>query len=413
MTSQTGAAKVLGQGCLCALGPDMDACLRALFAPPGTWAPPAPPRRFSTGHPRAYPVFELPEELLRSLPGDAGLMLTARLGLAAALEALRDAGLDDANTWKNLATARLGVCVGTTVGSAMNDEPFYRDYRQAPDPATPPDSPDMEAIQRYLRSNPASVIARELRNKGLRVGPVQTVCNACSSGADAIAVASSWLASGFCDIALAGGADELCRVTCNGFISLMIHSQNPARPFAKDRDGLNLGEGAAMLLLAREDIPWDGPPKGRVRGCGMRCDAHHLTAPHPQGRGLAAAVEEVLNSAGLEESDIAFVNAHGTGTRDNDRVEAAVLAQLLPNTVFFSSKGRTGHTLGAAGAIEAALTLGCLRQGRIPASAGCLESDPELPLHPLMEERNIQGEVALSFSLAFGGGNTVLALARD
>lgn len=400
--SRKPQAEILGVGCLCSLGLNFSECVQGLFAPEQHWAVPQPPRRFTTQHPRTYPVFELDSATLDSLPGGDDLLLTARLALAAGLEALEDAGL---NAPDSLKETRVGVCVGTSVGSAMNNEAFYRDYRLGSPEA--PEPPDMAVIRRYLRSNPAEVLACEVKRLGALPGPVQTVCNACSSGADAIALAGSWINSGLCDLALAGGADELCRVTCNGFISLMIHSQHPARPFDVSRDGLNLGEGAAMLLLAAEGRT--SQPKGRLLAGGLRCDAYHLTAPHPEGRGLAAALDEALDTAGLAAEDIAFVNVHGTGTRDNDRVEAHVLASRLPKPPFFSSKGRTGHTLGAAGAIEAALSLGCLQQGRIPSSAGCKTPDPELAAHPVLRPQPIQGCAALSFSLAFGGSNAVLA----
>ena len=397
-----GGVPITGAGCLCALGADSDACVRALFPAREEWTRPRTPQRFSTSHERDYPVFELASELVARLPGGGGFLLTARMGLAATLEALRNAGLDAERALRGL---RVGVCMGTTVGSAMNNEAFYRRYRQG-------ETPDMTPILRYLRSNPAAVIAEALTARGAAPGPVQCVCNACSSGADAIGVGASWIRAGLCDLAIAGGADELCRVTYNGFVSLMIHSQEPCRPFDAQRAGLNLGEGAAVLVLERDDARRGRGAEsfGRVLGCGMSCDAHHLTAPHPEGRGLRQALAQALEQAGLESGDVAFVNAHGTGTKDNDRVESVVLADALPHTPFFSTKARTGHTLGAAGAIEAVLTLGCLRQGRIPASAGYAVADGALPARPVMETRPVRGKAALSFSLAFGGSNAVLAL---
>ncbi len=393
--ARTSGVAVTGLGCLCALGPDLYACMEALFNP---GVMPQPPRRFRTSHERGHPVFELPERVLAGLPVGEDTLLTARLALAAALEALQRGGIIP-GTWPD--PGRVGVCIGTTVGSAMNNEEFYQDYRQG-------HTPKMTAIRHYLASNPAEVLARELGAHG----PVQTVCNACSSGADAIGIGASWIQAGLCDTVLAGGADELCRVTCNGFISLMIHDQRPCRPFDHGRAGLNLGEGAAVLLLESETGRKAGnrAALGRVLGYGAACDAHHLTAPHPDGRGLVMAVEQALWQAGLEPPDLAFVNAHGTGTRDNDRVEARVLARLLPEVPFFSSKGHTGHTLGAAGAIEAALSLGCLWRDAIPASAGCSEPDPELPASPVLCRTNVSGKAALSTSLAFGGGNAALIL---
>jgi 3-oxoacyl-[acyl-carrier-protein] synthase-1/3-oxoacyl-[acyl-carrier-protein] synthase II len=297
----------------------------------------------------------------------------------------------------------VGVCLGTTVGSALNIEDFYREFRTG-------GSPDLETIERFLRSNPAAAVSREL---GLD-GPVQTVVNACSSGTDAIGIAASWLRAGVCDVVLAGGADELCRIIYNGFISLMITDDQPCRPFDRERRGLNLGEGAAVLVLERPSAAASRGARARanVLGYGSACDAHHLTAPHPEGRGLRKAFAEALATAGVAPRDVAFINAHGTGTPDNDRVEGRVIHDLFPETPFVSTKGYTGHTLGAAGAIEAAFTVACLEAGRIPASGGFAAADPDIHATPADAARDIHGSVAISDSLAFGGNNAVLVIGR-
>jgi len=317
---------------------------------------------------------------------------TSGLLAAAALEALADAGL----TVEDFKGIRVGVCIGTTVGCAMNDEAFCREMRAG-------GHPDLEPMERILRSNPAEAMARSL---GLR-GPRQTVVNACSSGTDAIGLGASWIRAGLCDVVLAGGADELSRITYNGFISLKITSEEACRPFDRDRTGLNLGEGAALLVLESPGFR-ERRARGFVLGYGSACDAHHPTAPHPDGAGLRRAMAEAMKGLG---APWAFVNAHGTATPDNDRVEALVLSDLLPGVPFLSTKGYTGHTLGAAGAIEAAFTLACLEQGRIPASAGFENADPGMGgAQPVREATSFSGAVALSQSLAFGGNNAVLAL---
>ncbi len=251
----------------------------------------------------------------------------------------------------------------------MNNEQFCRDYRAGLDP-------DLEPIERILRSNPAAVIAREFE----LTGPCQTVVNACASGTDAVGLAASWIRGGICDLAIAGGADELGRITYNGFISLMISDDSPCKPFDRNRKGLNLGEGAAMLVLESEEVRKKRGSHARsyLLGYGSACDAHHLTAPKPDGEGLRAAIAEALSCCGTPAESVSFVNAHGTGTPDNDRVESRVLADLLPGVPFISTKGYTGHTLGAAGAIEAVFTIACLERGMIPGSAGFTTADPEL-----------------------------------
>jgi 3-oxoacyl-[acyl-carrier-protein] synthase-1/3-oxoacyl-[acyl-carrier-protein] synthase II len=383
---------VTGMGCLCAAGADLPSCLETLFRGERH---PQPPTRFGSGHPVRYPVFEVAARL----PGSDRFSRTARLALAAAREALADAALSPAE----LAGKRVGVCFGTTVGSAMNNEEFYRQFRDG-------EHPEMDAIERFLGSNPASVVAREY---GL-AGPCQTVVNACSSGTDAVGIAAAWIRSGICDIVLAGGADELCRVTYNGFISLMITDDTPVKPFDRRRKGLNLGEGAAVLVLESEDLRQQRsrPARAFVAGYGSACDAYHLTAPHPEGTGLKRALAEALAQSGTSPAEIAFVNAHGTGTPDNDRVESRVLAAVLPGVPFLSTKGYTGHTLGAAGAIEAAFTVACLERGQVPANAGFAEADPELPVIPVREATAVSGRLALSQSLAFGGNNAVVVFER-
>ncbi|PLX85235.1 MAG: beta-ketoacyl-[acyl-carrier-protein] synthase family protein [Desulfuromonas sp.] len=388
---------ITGIGCLCGAGGTLDRCMESLHA--GRRAP-RPPSLIAAEHPERYPVFEVGEEDLSPVPAGAPeLSRTARLALEAADQALRDAGLAP----EDLAGRRVGVVVGTTVGSAMNNEAFYRAYRRD-------EGPGLGSIRRFLRSNPAAAVAGRYGFDG----PCQTVVNACSSGTDAIGLGASWIRAGLCDLVLAGGADELCRVTYNGFASLMITDPGPVRPFDRGRRGLNLGEGAAMLVLeaAASGGAAQKTNRGLVLGYGSACDAYHLTAPRPDGAGLKAAIAAALVEAGRGPEEVAFVNAHGTGTPDNDRVESRVLDEVFPGVPFLSTKGCTGHTLGAAGAIEAAFTAASLQAGRVPASAGFAEPDPELPATPLREELEIGGNVALSQSLAFGGNNAVLLIGR-
>jgi len=385
---------VTGLGCLSGAGMNLDENLKNLFA--GRRYPGAP-IRFSTDHPVAYPVVELRHEF--NLPLDQGQLLYARTGqlaLAAALEALSAAGYDE----EALRGKRVGVCIGTTVGCALNCDDFYRDYKEGKNPG-------MAIIERYLRSNPAAVIAHQLKLNG----PVQTVVNACSSGTDAIGLGASWLRAGVCDLVITGGADELSRVTYAGFSSLMITDTEPCKPFDVNRKGLNLGEGAGILILERSDRVEKTRIYGWVLGYGSACDAYHLTAPRPDGGGLKAALTEAFKAAAVSTQQIAFVNAHGTGTPDNDRIEGRVLHEVLPGVPFLSTKGYTGHTLGAAGAIEAVYTLACLKRGEIPASIGFAESDPQIQVTPVTANTSISGSVALSQSLAFGGNNAVLILA--
>lgn len=388
---------IIGIGCICAPGRNLRECMDTLFA---GGIKPLPPRGFHHGHSISYPVFEVAEDWIAPGSGTAGTSRTNRLVLAASIEAMNNAELDR----EILRSPRVGVCVGTTVGSAMNDEVFYRRYSEG-------EQPDMAPITGFLNGNPAGAVARQF---GL-AGPCQTIVNACSSGTDAIGVGALWIRSGLCDIVLAGGADELCHVSYNGFVSLMITDSSFCRPFDLHRRGLNLGEGAAMLVLQAAPLRHGAArrPRAFVLGYGASCDAHHLTAPHPDGQGLRRAIGEALRTSGVSPHDISFVNAHGTGTKDNDRVESIVLSDMLPEVPFLSTKGCTGHTLGAAGAIEAAFTVACLEEGRIPQSIGFESPDPDLPASPVRCTTTLRGTVALSESLAFGGHNAALVLSVE
>ncbi|PLX76801.1 MAG: beta-ketoacyl-[acyl-carrier-protein] synthase family protein [Desulfuromonas sp.] len=386
---------ITGLGCLCGAGMNLAECMESMFR--GVRKP-RPPFRFSTDHPVSYPVLELRDEFKLPLDDQEKVYArTSQLALAAALEALADAGWDEAS----LRGKKVGVCIGTTVGCALNCDDFYRAYKEG-------DDPEMDVIERFLRSNPASVIARQLKLDG----PNQTVVNACSSGTDAIGLGASWIHSGACDIVIAGGADELSRVTYAGFSSLMITDTEPCKPFDVNRKGLNLGEGAGIMVLESDAIRGDRKAWGFVRGYGSACDAYHLTAPRPDGAGLKQAMGEAFAAAGLTPEQIAFVNAHGTGTPDNDKVESGVLAEMLPGVPFLSTKGYTGHTLGAAGGIEAVFTVESLRRGKLPANIGYADADPEIKGTPVTENTEIDGEYALSESLAFGGNNAVLILGK-
>ena len=351
------------------------------------------------------PVFEIDSDFAAELSAHAfdgsDWFRTNRMAVLAAKEACAQAGLDaDA-----LRVLRVGVCLGTTVGCTLNNEPFYRSYRRG-------ELPDTGGVARYLNNNPALLLAQALDLHG----PVATVANACSSGTDAIGLGRSWLLEGRCDLVLAGGSDELSRVTCLGFASLMVTSEGACRPFDRRRDGLNLGEGAGVVVLETRTghRRRGGPsPQGVVLGYGCSADSHHVTAPHPDGKGLERAITRALEVAGIAPGDVRLVNAHGTSTRDNDQVEGRVIARVLGLKVpVVATKAYTGHTLGAAGALEAIFTLKALQDGVAPATAGFEEPDPDCGITPTREVTKLDGGIALSNSLAFGGNNSVLVLAR-
>ena len=382
---------ITGMGTVSAAGKDLEQTMRAFERVERNAGVPSV---FTTS--LVYPVFEALSVPSPEIEGDRTIALT----MVAVEEALSQAGLTN-----NLEGYNAGICLGTTVASQLNDIDFYRKYKNTRTVMT-------KKFQRFVKGNLSEAVNQRVKAEG----PSITVVNACSSGADAIGIALSWIKSGICDIAVAGGADELVSVPLSGFRSLGIVSEKLCAPFDKNRDGLNLGEGAGVLVLERETSARKRglAPKVFVSGYGSVSDAHHMTAPHPDGIGLELAVKTALKQGGIDASDIAFVNAHGTATPDNDRVETKVLKRVFGEDIkFFSTKGYTGHTLGAAGGLEAAFTATALDTGWIPPSAGFVEIDEEIGVAPVTKKTQVEKRFALSTSLAFGGNNVALTFERS
>jgi 3-oxoacyl-(acyl-carrier-protein) synthase len=349
--------------------------------------------------PRRFPNFSLARPMFAAAGGYPSADRTFHLALAAAREALADAGLDAPP-----AQFRLGVCLGTTVACQLNDIDFYDAYRKT-------GSPPLDAVDRFAAGSLAERVARALRASG----PVMTPVNACTSGTDAVGVALDWLRTDRCDAVLAGGADELSAIPASGFHALGLTSSEPCRPFDRDRQGLNLGEGAGVLLMERSSTAARrrrGSPLA-LDGYGSAADAHHLTSPHPEGLGLELAIHAAFADADIDAAAVDFINAHGTATRENDRIEGLVLGRCFgtsPRVV--STKGYTGHALGAAGGIEAVFTALALREGWISPSVGFAIRDEAIPVAPLTAVTPVVRRHALSTALAFGGNNAAIVLSR-
>jgi 3-oxoacyl-(acyl-carrier-protein) synthase len=342
-----------------------------------------------------FPVFEVDNVLNQ----DHTIMRTLNLAFQALKEAIEDAGL------KDLKGYRVGVCLGTTVASQLNDIDFYRTYREK-------GSAPSEGAKRFLNSNLAQATADFL---GIESKCCLTVVNACSSGTDAIGVGLSWLCNDYCDIVICGGADELNRVPLDGFAALGVVSSSLSLPFDRKRSGLNLGEGAGIVILEQESHACKRKKEADLflKGYGAAVDGYHLTAPHPEGKGLEKALEAALSQAGINREEVSFVNAHGTATKDNDKVEGRVLKKVFGKDLkFLSTKGFTGHTLGAAGGLEAVFSALSLRAGWIPGSIGFNEEDDEIGISPVRQRTEIKGRYAVSTSLAFGGNNSALVISK-
>jgi len=381
---------VTGMACVCAAGRSPDAVLDSLEQGRRCLASP----ELLDARALPFPFFAAPEDCF---PGGRRRSAKDTFALAetVARSALSQADLPEESL------ERAGIVLGTTSGSALHFLDGYAASRSGA-PCTTPDRDD------YFAANLSLSLPVPAR------GPRLTIVNACTSGADAIGLALYMIESGQCECVVCGGADALSLVPHTGFARLMIYDNEACRPFDRTRKGLNLGEGAAALTL--ESLQHARRRKaailGYILGYGSAADAHHFTAPHPEGRGLDASIRLALDHAGLKAADMAFVNAHGTATPENDKVEGRLLARLLPVTPVWASKGGTGHTLGAAGALEAVLAVQALNRGRIPPSLGFRTPDPETDVIPTQEVLKLESFCALSTSLGFGGANAALVLAK-
>jgi len=310
------------------------------------------------------------------------------------------AAADDLRARSSLAAdrARIGVVVGTALGGVESLEDAITDERS------------LRTAAAAFYDSPAHALASHLDVHG----PVLTVSTACASGASALGFAADLLRADRADLIVAGGYDGLCRFVMRGFDALRSLTRERIRPFDRRRSGLLLGEGAALVLMAR-DRDVTGPRLGRLLGHASTSDATHVAAPDPTGRGLEHAVELALGQAGLDAGAVEFVSAHGTGTPLNDRIETAVLRRVLgrrANGVPVNSiKGGLGHTMGAAATLEAIMCLLATRHGAIPHTLGFENGDADcdldyVPLRP----RVTRPRVSLSTSLGFGGCNAALIL---
>ncbi|MCB9555456.1 MAG: hypothetical protein H6707_05080 [Deltaproteobacteria bacterium] len=288
---------------------------------------------------------------------------------------------------------RLGLALGTTQGAILR--------WQAQQRSAPHDVPGLYAPLLALRQRLASG------------GPLSCPSTGCTSGSIAIATAAQWIREGRCDAALAGGVDVVSEFVQAGFEALRALDPSGPRPFDATRAGTALGDGIGLLLLSYEP----GADPVRLAGWGAANDANHLTGPDPQGSGLALAIRSALELARLDAANIDLLNAHGTGTRYNDQMECNAFHQLLGRRAsqlpLCAIKGAIGHTLAAAGALEAACCVRSLREQRVPPTVGCEAVDPALDLDVVCRApRDVRLNVALSTSAAFGGNNAALLFTR-
>jgi 3-oxoacyl-[acyl-carrier-protein] synthase-1 len=306
-------------------------------------------------------------------------------------------------TIRRLGSDRVGLFLGTSTSGILESELAYRRR----DPATGALPKDFV----YEGSHNSHALASFVREVLGITGPAHVISTACSSSAKVFCSAERMIRAGLIDAAVVGGVDSLCLTTLYGFHSLELTAPTACRPFDQDRDGLSLGEAAAFALLVRGDSPESEGSSVYLCGYGESSDAHHMSAPHPEGRGARMAMQAALQRAGLEADGIDYVNLHGTATPSNDAAEGAAVLKLVGQaTPCSSTKGLTGHTLGAAGALEAVICAEALRHQTAPAGANTLQLDPAIPIDYLLQSRQTALRFVLSNSFGFGGTNCSLIL---
>jgi 3-oxoacyl-[acyl-carrier-protein] synthase II len=322
--------------------------------------------------------------------------------LEAAAEAALDAGLDGADL------EGAAVVLGTGTGGWLRTERYLERLRRLGEHRAP-----AAWLVAHQPAGSTDVVANRLGARGARA----SLMTACSSSATAIGLGADLIRLGRASVVLAGGTDSLSRLTLGGFSALRALDEGPCRPFHRERGGLTLGEGAAVLVLEEEGRARRRGARvyAELAGYGTSADAHHLTAPDPEGRGAVLCMEAAMRDAGLLPEEIDYVNAHGTGTPQNDAVEAAALRAVFgarsASLPVSSTKAMTGHALGAAGAIEAAICVLAISEGLIPPTLRLDDPAPECALgHVALEARPARLSAVLSNSFAFGGNNTTLAL---
>lgn len=355
-------------------------------------SPLAPLTLFQTEGLDARPVGEVKDALLGGQPWHSR---SQRLARAAADDALG-----------GFVPSGEGIlAIGSTTGGILESEQHYLKHRGKAGEA------DRALLTNHAVGTIADRLARDLKLGGER----HTFATACSSSANAIGYAAARVEAG-APWALAGGVDSLCRLTWAGFYSLKLLSAAACKPFDVARNGLSLGEAAAFLLLEPEAAARARGATifGFVTGWGCSADAYHMTAPHPEGVGAIAAMRAALADAGCGPEEIGYANAHGTATPANDKAEGQALKAVFGAKVppVSSTKGTTGHTLGAAGALEAAICVLAMREGFLPGTVGMTDVDPATGVEPLRATIDAKVTKAISNSFGFGGNNAALVLER-
>ncbi len=391
---------IAGLGIVSAIGLTVDETLESLKA---TRSGIGPITLLETTLKAAIPAGEIKKtntELKQMLGLDVNQSITrtSLFGMMAAREALQNSGVD-------LSKYRCGIVSATSVGGMDLSEHFYDDFNADQTKG------DTEGVKGHDCADSTERIANFLGIKDY----LATISTACSSSANSIMFGSRLIKNNIVDVVLAGGTDSLTRFTLNGFNTLMILDKEHCKPFDAKRVGLNMGEGSGFVVLVSEKVMGElhKKPMAEVKGYGNANDAYHQTASSPDGQGAFLAMTTALAMSGLKPGDIDYINVHGTGTSNNDLSEGVAMQRIFADKVplFSSTKPFTGHTLGAAGGIEAVLSVLAIRYNIVYPNLNFSEPIPELNISPvtkLMENINVRN--VLSNSFGFGGNNSTLIL---
>jgi 3-oxoacyl-[acyl-carrier-protein] synthase I len=392
---------VTGIGMISSIGVDVNETLASLLSETSGIGPIT---LFDTIHQGKFPLAEVKRanEALLAMTGNAGkknLTRTALLGMIAAREAIASCNAGDNRKY------RTGLISATTVGGMDRSERFYGEFSR--------DNRKGRLID-IVNHDCGDSTVRIAEFTGIR-DFITTLSTACSSSANAIMAGAQLIRAGMIDRAVCGGTDAVTKFTLNGFNTLMILDKNPCRPFDETRTGLTLGEGAAFLVLEPEEIvrKENRQVLCELTGYANANDAYHQTASSPDGTGAYLAMTGALAMSGLKPDDISYINVHGTGTQNNDLSEGIALERVFGETVppFSSTKSFTGHTLGAAGGIEAALSVLAIRHGLIYPNLNFSAPMKELKIKPETRlRRDLPVRHVLSNSFGFGGNNSTLIL---
>lgn len=335
-----------------------------------------------------------------NLPDSNNYSRTALLGVIAAKEAVANAGITDIKKY------RTGIVSGTSVGGMDMTEKYYYEYLIEKEP------------QKYIESHHAGDSTQKIAEQlGIEESLITTISTACSSAANAILLGARLIKSGRLDRVIVGGADCLSKFTINGFKTLMILSDSSSTPFDENRKGLNLGEAAAYLVLESDEVvkAENKTVLARIIGYGNANDAYHQTASSENGEGATLAMEKALKIAGLNPQEIDYINAHGTATGNNDVSEGRAIINIFGKNIpaFSSTKAFTGHTLAAAGAIEAVYSILSLQHNMIFPNLNFKTPMKEFSMIPETELKEKEIHTVLSNSLGFGGNCSTLIFSKD